>query len=267
MTLIRTARGYFNMESLGPRPDEAAGVVVLIHGLAVDNLSSYYFTVAPALAAARYHVVMYDQRGHGRSFRPNRGYRLEDFSADLTALLEALELDGSPVHLVGTSFGGTVAFHYALTHPGHCASLVVIESEPPTHAWQKRLGCVLDGWTTELRKPGSIGSIEQVNGRHAARRMRWARRLLHNTHLAADIAASSVPDIGAWSDIQIPIFALYGGDSDLADQEDNLPTLLPNCTTLNIDGHGHSLLVSAPDTVTALCLLWVSEIHREPSLW
>ena len=49
--------------------------VFFIHGLVMDNLSSWYFTVAPRVAQLA-GVVVYDLRGHGRSQRPHKGLSL-----------------------------------------------------------------------------------------------------------------------------------------------------------------------------------------------
>ena len=43
--------------------------VVMLHGLMIDDLSSLYFTTAPALADLA-DVILYDLRGHGRSEQP-----------------------------------------------------------------------------------------------------------------------------------------------------------------------------------------------------
>src|ERR1700730_207853 len=99
-----------HVQRLAPRDGRpATATVVLIHGLLTDSLASYYFTLAPAFAASGLDVVMYDQRGHGRSGRPESGYTLDTNVEDLDALLDRLEVTG-PVHLVGNSYGGTVAF-------------------------------------------------------------------------------------------------------------------------------------------------------------
>src|SRR5262245_63111303 len=86
-------------------------VVVFLHGLVMDNLSSWYFSVAhPASRAAE--VLLYDLRGHGLSERPASGYGLADMVADLAGLLDALQIT-RPVTLVGNSFGGLLAVAFA----------------------------------------------------------------------------------------------------------------------------------------------------------
>jgi len=61
-------------------------------------------------------------------------YTIGDFLADLDDLLNQLAAD-QPVHLVGNSFGGTLAFSYAAAHPDRSGSIVCIESEPATEIW------------------------------------------------------------------------------------------------------------------------------------
>src|SRR5262245_22619582 len=75
-------------------------VVVFVHGLLTDSLASYYFTLGPTFAAQGIDVIMYDLRGHGRSDRPETGYRVEDFVDDMVALLDALG-EKRRVHVVG----------------------------------------------------------------------------------------------------------------------------------------------------------------------
>ena len=46
--------------------DPARPSVVFVHGLIMDNLASWYFTVANAVASSN-DVILYDLRGHGLS--------------------------------------------------------------------------------------------------------------------------------------------------------------------------------------------------------
>jgi len=101
--------------------------VVFVHGLGIDNMSSFYYTLANPAAHAGADVILYDLRGHGGTERPPTGYSVEASVRDLTALLDALGVS-QPVHLVGNSFGGTVALAFAMAHPVRVASVLLIEA-------------------------------------------------------------------------------------------------------------------------------------------
>ncbi len=74
---------------------------------------------------AHYRIVIFDQRGAGRS-RPlgeTRANTTELLIADIERLRELLEI--SRWHIFGGSWGSTLALAYAETHPERCASLVL----------------------------------------------------------------------------------------------------------------------------------------------
>ncbi|ARP69090.1 alpha/beta hydrolase [Streptomyces pluripotens] len=224
--------------------------VVLVHGLLTDSLASYYFTVAPALAAAGLDVIMYDLRGHGRSERPPEGYSLDHNIDDLEVLLDRLAVAG-PVHLVGNSYGGTVAFGYAARHPERTAGLTLIESEPATPAWAAKLGRILHRVTAELthHEPEVIDWITTHRGRNTARLAKGAARLARETTLDRDIPASRVLAEDEIRAVRCPVLGVYGGDSDLVDLVPLQHRLLPGFRAVVLPGHEHSVLVEAPRTV------------------
>ncbi|MEU7037360.1 alpha/beta hydrolase [Streptomyces sp. NPDC046237] len=238
--------------------------VVLLHGLLTDSLASYYFTVAPAFAAAGLDVIMYDHRGHGRSGRPQRGYTLRAFVDDLDILLDRLHVR-TPVHLVGNSYGGTVAFGYALRRPERVAAMVVIESEPATPPWAAKLAGLLERVRHEMsaNEGAALDWIATHHGGHTARLAKSAGRLVRDTTLAQDIPASAVLDDDDLRAIRCPVLALYGADSDLAAQAPRMRSLLPHCETQSLPGHQHSVLVEAPGRVRDLVLDWVGR-HSRP---
>lgn len=72
-------------------------------------------------------VVYMDQRGQDRSDRrPQHEWTLDTWADDVVRFCEATGID-HPI-VVGTSFGGMVAQHYASRHPAHPASLVLIST-------------------------------------------------------------------------------------------------------------------------------------------
>lgn len=75
--------------------------VVLIHGYPLDGQS--WERQTRALLAEGYRVITYDRRGFGRSSHVASGYDYDTFAADLSVVLETLDL--TDVVLVGFSMG------------------------------------------------------------------------------------------------------------------------------------------------------------------
>ncbi|MFI9249034.1 alpha/beta fold hydrolase [Streptomyces sp. NPDC053069] len=251
MAMVDARDIRLHVQRMAPAGDSTRhGTVVLVHGLLTDSLASYYFTVAPAFAAAGLDVVMYDLRGHGRSERPQQGYTLDHNIDDLEALLDRLAVTG-PVHLVGNSYGGTIAFGFAARHPGRAASLTLIESEPATAAWAVKLGRILDRVMTQLahNEPDAIAWITAHRGHNTARLAKGAARLARETTLGRDIPASRVLTEDAIRAVRCPVLGVYGGESDLAGLVPLKQALLPDYRAVVLPGYEHSVLVEAPAAV------------------
>jgi pimeloyl-ACP methyl ester carboxylesterase len=97
-------------------------VVVLAHGF--PELGYSWRHQLPALAAAGYRVVAPDQRGYGRSARPEpiEAYDIHHLTGDLVGLLDDLGEERAVV--VGHDWGSMVASHLALLHPDRVRGLV-----------------------------------------------------------------------------------------------------------------------------------------------
>jgi pimeloyl-ACP methyl ester carboxylesterase len=112
--------------------------IVLVHGLA----SSYriWDLVAPRLAV-RHRVVALDQRGHGRSDRPDDSFDFATYVADLRGFMDALGLEQAI--LVGHSWGGNVVVQFGFDHPDRAPGLVLVDGgfiEPsarPGWTWEQ----------------------------------------------------------------------------------------------------------------------------------
>ncbi len=249
-----------HVQRLGPSDGEAP-VVVFVHGLLTDSLASYYFTLGHTFAEQGIDVVMYDLRGHGRTTRPATGYRLEDFVGDLDGLLIALGID-RPVHVAGNSFGGSVAFGLAASHPERVASVIAIEAEPPVRAWLGHMAEGLADAKNRLAHDEVIGWIAKNHGAHTARLSKAAYKILAATTLAEDIPLSRTieDDLAA---VRCPVFALFGDLSGLAAQVPDLEANLGTCLTVVLPDQGHSVLVERTEETSELILGWLREHTRE----
>jgi 3-oxoadipate enol-lactonase len=73
-------------------------------------------------------VLAYDQRGLGRSAKPDVAYSMADYADDAAALLDYV---GWPtVKVIGVSFGGMVAQELVLRHPAKVQRLVLACTSP-----------------------------------------------------------------------------------------------------------------------------------------
>jgi 3-oxoadipate enol-lactonase len=76
--------------------------------------------------ARDFNLLRFDQRGMGRSDKPDFPYTLADYAADAAALLDAVGWERCAV--LGYSFGGMVAQELALRHPRRVERLVLMST-------------------------------------------------------------------------------------------------------------------------------------------
>lgn len=77
-----------------------------------------------------YRVVAHDRRGHGRSSQVSGGHDMDHYAADVTAVVEELDLR-NVVHVGHSTGGGEVAHYVAQAKPGRAAKAVLIGAVPP----------------------------------------------------------------------------------------------------------------------------------------
>jgi pimeloyl-ACP methyl ester carboxylesterase len=241
---------------------EHAPTVVFVHGLGYDSLASFYLTLASPVSQAGINAFTYDLRAHGRSERPSSGYLIDHFIEDLRELLDKTGVHG-PVHLVGNSFGGTIAFSFAARYPERVASIVSIESEPATDEWSEKMSTTMVGIIEELSKEENMLWVEETYGHHIARLTRSAGVMMEATSIMQEVHQGPLLDAEALWNITCPVLSIVGSEGFQADNPAKLESWFPNCRIHIMEGQNHSVLVERHRTVRELLLDWVAE--HDPS--
>lgn len=244
------------------RPDRP--VVVFLHGLAVDNLSSFYCPLAVPAARAGHEAVLYDLRGHGRSERPPDGYDSRTAVRDLFELLGALGLGGRPVHLVGNSYGGTLALHAALARPGPVTGLTLLEP-PLSGAWVENMVDTLSAAALGLEDSPVPASLRSLRLRKAANLTAIADDLLNRTSLIDDMAAGRTFTPADYARLRCPALIVCGEHSELLSGARELARHAPRGELRVLPGLGHDVLKETTGALREAVLAHLDASAADPS--
>ena len=122
-TMIKTNGIDMAVYEMGPKD----GIpVVLCHGF--PELAYSWRHQLPALAAAGYRAIAPDQRGYGRTSRPEtiEDYDITHLTGDLTGMLDAFGLEKAI--FVGHDWGGLVVWQMPLLHPERVAGVIGVNT-------------------------------------------------------------------------------------------------------------------------------------------
>jgi 3-oxoadipate enol-lactonase len=120
--------------------------LVLISGL--GGGCATWQTVRNVLSR-HYRVIVFDNRGAGRSSTPERTYSITQMADDLLELLKYLNIDKA--HVLGGSMGGFIAQEFALMYPAMINKLVLCCTMDKFSRRNKVLfECMYDSWKDGL---------------------------------------------------------------------------------------------------------------------
>lgn len=226
--------------------------LVLLHGLGGDLHS--WDADAPVLA--RHHRVLRpDLRGCGESDTPPGPYSPALFATDLAELLAACNVDAA--HLVGISMGGVVAQRFALDHPAHVRSLVLVSTSSEVGpravaAWQRLADLVeragFDARTADASRafspafaaahPEIVAALGRRNARCDPRAYAAAARAVSDYNWTAEL-----------SRLVVPTLILQGLDDQLTPPGGavKMSRALPHARLLLVGNTGHNLPIEQPE--------------------
>ena len=121
--------------------------LLLLPGLGSATLS--YERIVDGLSRD-FEVVAVDNRGSGRSDKPDAPYSMEMMADDAAGLLQALHLE--PAAVLGHSMGGRIALSLTLRHPELVRSLIRVSTGPRTPPGTRRRV----GWLGALSRKNPV---------------------------------------------------------------------------------------------------------------
>lgn len=225
--------------------------ILFLHGF-----TDSWFSFSPVLAhldAAKYHVYMPDQRGHGNSSAPETDYSVEAFARDAIALLDYVGI--SQVTLIGHSMGSMVAQRVAVRAPERVKRLVLIGSAANTVSDEQNEFLAVvneltdpvpeefarEFQTSTIHRPVSDAFIAGV----IAETMKLSARVWQGTlgELVTSSAASPVEQI------QCPTLILYGENDGVwpREEQDVLAARIPRAELKLYPDTGHALHWEQPE--------------------
>ena len=105
--------------------------IVLLHG-AYMTINSNWSELIPVLSKTR-KVIALELDGHGHTPLSQRPYSYQTLASDVAAVLKHLKIDSADI--LGFSYGGTVAYQFAIEHPAMTKKLIIISSTYKSDGW------------------------------------------------------------------------------------------------------------------------------------
>ncbi|MFI8517469.1 alpha/beta fold hydrolase [Streptomyces sp. NPDC085481] len=257
----------------GPREGEP---IVFHHGwpLSADDWDNQMLF----FLAQGYRVIAHDRRGHGRSTQTATGHDMDTYSADVTALTDALDLRGA-VHIGHSTGGGEVARYVARAKPGRVSKAVLVGAVPPlmlkTEANPGGLPMeVFDGFREGVAGNRAQSFIDIPSGpfygfnRPGAQVSQglidnwWRQGMMGaaNAHYECVAAFSETDFTEDLQQIKVPVLVAHGTDDQVVPYDDSAPLtvkLLKNGTLKSYEGYPHGMLSTHPEVLNPDILAFI----------
>ncbi|PPQ27487.1 alpha/beta hydrolase [Rhodoblastus sphagnicola] len=235
---VRIAYLDFPPEGAAGQTDRHKTPVLLIHGFASNHGVNWLFPQwVKTLTQAGRRVIVFDNRGHGRSeklYEPE-AYRPQTMAGDAARLLDHLGIARADV--MGYSMGGRIAAHLALAAPEKIRGLILAgigihlidDDGPPSGVAEAMEASSLEDLTDpKQRMFRAFADSTRSDRRALAACIRGSRR------------AMTVEEIGA---VAQPTLICVGSEDDIAGDPLALAALMRDARALVIPGRDHNRAV------------------------
>jgi pimeloyl-ACP methyl ester carboxylesterase len=202
--------------------------------------------------------IAFDPPGIGRSPMPGLPMSMQALASVGAGLLDELGIESA--HVLGASFGGAVAQHMAICHPGRVRRLVLASTSFG--------GFAIPGHPTALWHiihPGSHrGRMEEIAGDTFGGRLRTAPELVRAMPICSPrnipAALYDMAPLLGWTSlpwlwaVRQPTLVICGDDDPITRQVNHriMAALIPRAQLHIIEGGGHLVLIDSPARVAPI---------------
>jgi 3-oxoadipate enol-lactonase len=230
----------------------------------------------PALVkelSRKFGVITFDNRGTGRSDKPDAPYSIEMFADDAAGLLDNLNIPRA--HIFGVSMGGMIAQEFALRHPTRVVTLTLgcttaggTHSIPPPPESLKVLTAPREGVAPEeiVRRGWPLGYTQDFIATHRDELEASLRRVLeHPTPpFAFQRQIEATYTLKTWDrlpEIKAPTLVVTGAQDVLipAKNSELIAGRIPGAKLHIIPGVGHSFMHQGKDEFIRVFLPFAKE--------
>lgn len=224
----------------------------------------------------RFRCIAVDNRGSGRSGKPEGPYTLNQMAADAVAVLDAEGV--AQAHVVGHSMGGSVAQVMAVEYPDRLRSLTLAGTACRHQPWRLDL---LARWQETARNHGVHAWARRAFPFLLGPRTAWTfgifinllwPMLLRQPAHAFDSQISALMDApdcdrGRLGGIEVPTLVVAGAKDTLTTQADahELAELIPGARVVTLRGAGHGVMLEAAPDFNATVLGFLAEVDTVAS--
>ncbi len=245
-------RAFLDGAVFGTTKGDGAPRVLLLHGW--RRTHDDFDRVADALESRGVSSLSLDLPGFGATPAPAVGMGARGYAAQLAGLVESVASSGSPMVLVGHSFGGRVAICLAASAPD-CVAGIVLSSVPlvraalPHATMSRRYRAVRSAARLGLV---SAARLEAARRRHGSADYRAATGVVRDV-LVATVSESYEPELAA---LGCPMALIWGASDTTVplDVARAALDMVPGATLDVVDGVGHLVPTEAPDRLAAAVL-------------
>ncbi|MEQ9104771.1 MAG: proline iminopeptidase-family hydrolase [Rhodothermales bacterium] len=288
---VETGKGRIFYEMYHPA---APGVpLLLIHG--GPGSTSCYFGLIDEEITDR-PIIRYDQLGTGRSDRPagRDWWNLPWFVSEVDMLRDALALD--TLHILGSSWGGTVAAEYALTaEPTGVESLILAGPLLSTPRWLEDanylVGLLPENLQTVIRTHEAAGTFDDPA--YVAATDSFYARFLYHQQPRREVPECNGVDGNSdmyqamWGpseftatgtlleydrtdrlhEIDLPVLLLAGEwDEARPETMHEFAALIPDATVEILPDAGHVSMVDQPEAFAAAIQAYMRRVEGQPTM-